>query len=116
MYRAFFSYSRGDERAAGAHHRMMDSYRTPKSLRGEDGMFGPVPDTLHPIFRDRTDLSGGGRLDGKIRAALENSETLVVLCSPNAAASDWVDQEVAMFLALGRHDRVFPVIAPGLPG
>lgn len=115
QYRAFFSYSRSDDRIANWLHRQLDGYRTPKALVGVDGALGPVPAKLHPIFRDRTDMSGGGQLSERIEEALKDSETLIVLCSPASAASTWVNREVETFIALGRTERIFPVIAAGLP-
>ena len=114
-YRAFFSYSRSDDRHANRLHRWLDNYRTPKSLVGADGVFGKVPNKLHPIFRDRTDMSGGGELSIRIDQALRSSEALVVLCSPATASSEWVNTEVDTFIRLGRKDRIFPVIAPNAP-
>ena len=114
-YRAFLSYSRADDRAANALHRALDTYRTPRALVGDTGAFGPIPARLHPIFRDRTDMSGGGALSEKIESALSQSDALVVLCSPAAAASAWVNQEIENFIALGRADHIFPVILAGEP-
>lgn len=114
-YRAFFSYARADDRIANWLHRQLDIYRTPKELVGTEGALGPVPVKLHPIFRDRTDMSGGGQLSDRIEEALKESEALIILCSPATAASPWVNREVELFLASGQRDRIFPVIAAGLP-
>jgi hypothetical protein len=114
-YRAFFSYARADDRIANWLHRQLDSYRTPKALVGSKGDLGPVPAKLHPIFRDRTDLEAGGHVDNALQAALEDSETLLVLCTPTSAKSHWVNHEVETFLKLGREERIFPVIAAGEP-
>ena len=114
-YRAFFSYSRADNRVANWLHGQLDRYRTPKALIGIDGKFGNVPSKLHPIFRDRTDLPSGGHLSKVLQDALEDSETLIVLCSPAAAKSAYVNHEVETFIRLGRQDRIFPVIADGEP-
>lgn len=113
-YRAFFSYCRADNRVANWLHAQLDSYRTPAALVGVRGEYGPAPAKLHPIFRDRTDMAGGGQLSDRLDAALAESEALIVLCSPAAAQSEWVNQEVERFVALGRADRIFPVIAPDL--
>lgn len=114
-YRGFLSYCRIDDKAANIIHRALDTYRTPKALAGTIGSFGVVPRTLHPIFRDRTDMSGGGQLSERIEKALSESDALIVLCSPAAAESHWVNEEVLSFQRLGRSDRIYPVIAPGLP-
>lgn len=112
-YRAFLSYSRADDSLAHWLHRALEAYRTSKSLVGKYGH--PLPRKLSPIFRDRTDLNSGGELSEKIKAALADSDALIVLCSPAAAQSVWVNREVEAFLALGRKDRIFPVIASGNP-
>lgn len=114
-YRAFFSYARADDKVANWLHRQLDGYRTSKVLVGAEGKLGLVPPKLHPIFRDRTDLEAGGHLDGALQAALEDSETLIVLCTPASAQSRWVNHECETFLKLGRADRIFPVIAGGEP-
>ncbi|MFZ4604577.1 MAG: toll/interleukin-1 receptor domain-containing protein, partial [Caulobacterales bacterium] len=114
-YRAFFSYARADDRIANWLHRQLDGYRTPKPLVGTDGELGPVPAKLHPIFRDRTDLESGGHVDAALQQALEESETLIVLCTPTSAKSHWVNHEIETFLKLGREAAIFPVIAAGVP-
>ena len=114
-YRAFLSYCRADDRFVNWLHRTLDSYRTPRSIVAREGIHGATPEKLHPIFRDRTDMAGGGELSSNIEAALAESETLLVLCSPHAAQSRWVNAEVEAFLKLGRGARIYPVIAGGLP-
>lgn len=114
-YRAFFSYARADDRIANWLHRQLDGYRTPKALVGAGGALGPVPPKLHPIFRDRTDLQAGGHIDASLQQALEESETLIVLCTPASAKSHWVNHECETFLRLGREGHIFPVIAAGEP-
>jgi len=114
-YRSFFSYARADDRTANWLHRQLDGYRTPKTLVGVEGEFGPAPAKLHPIFRDRTDLESGGHVDRALQSALENSETLIVLCTPTSAKSRWVNHECETFLKLGREAAIFPVIAAGEP-
>jgi WD40 repeat protein len=114
-YRAFFSYARADDRIANWLHHQLDAYRTPRSLIGVEGELGPAPARLYPIFRDRTDLEAGGHVDSALMAALEASETLVVLCTPTSARSAWVNRECAAFIELGREQLIFPIIAAGEP-
>lgn len=114
-YRAFFSYARADDRLAKWLHRKLDGYRTPRRLVGAAGELGPVPATLHPIFRDRTDLEAGGSVNDALNQALQDSDCLIVLCTPSSAKSRWVDRECAAFLELGRQSRIFPVIGAGEP-
>lgn len=114
-YRAFLSYCRADERAASWLHRELDAYRVPKALVGAQGAHGPIPSKLHPVFRDRSDLSGAGALSSKIIEALNDSEALVVLCSRAAAASEWVEREARLFIEQGKSARIFLVISPDAP-
>ncbi|MFS8136926.1 MAG: TIR domain-containing protein [Thermomonas sp.] len=114
-YRAFISYSHADSRWARWVHRHVENYRLPGRLRGTHGEFGPLPDRLSPIFRDREDLSSAGELGPKIQEALADSEALIVLCSPDAARSPWVDNEILQFKRLGRGHRIFALILSGEP-
>ncbi len=43
------------------------------------------------------------------------SRSLVVICSPHAAASVWVGEEIRTWKAMGRTDRVFPLVVAGEP-
>jgi len=114
-YRAFLSYSRADSKQAAKLHKALDSYRVPKSLQGMAGRRGPVPKSLHPIFRDREDLAGGGELGSSLLEALENSGALVVLCTPSSAGSHWVNEEIRFFQKTGRQEDIFPIIGSGDP-
>jgi tetratricopeptide (TPR) repeat protein len=112
---AFLSYSREDEKFAKQFHRDLEQYRIPKALVGAQGRDGPIPKRLFPIFRDREELSSAPDISHVIRAALDESACLVVLCSPAAARSRWVNEEVLAFRCLGRQDRIFAVILRGEP-
>jgi len=51
------------------------------------------------IFRDDEVLQAGTSLPRSVEQAIRASRYLVVLCSPGAAASPWVDKEIRHFLA-----------------
>lgn len=114
-YKAFLSYSHQDESQAAWLHHALETYRVPRRLVGSEGQFGPVPGKLTPVFRDREELSSATDLSEKITNALEESESLVVICSPASAQSRWVNEEIRQFRALGRADRVFCFIVEGDP-
>lgn len=114
-YRAFISYSHKDARWARWLHRTLEGYQLPRRLHGAAGEFGPLPDRVRPVFRDREDLASAGGLTPKIQAALDDSEALVVICSPDAARSPWVNDEVLRFKRLGRGDRICCLIVDGEP-
>lgn len=115
-YRAFISYSHADEAAAGRLHRALEAYRLPRALIGRDGKHGPVPAKLAPVFRDREELSAAGSLAADLQAALKDSLVLLVLCSPNAAKSHWVNEEIKLFKRLHGAERVLALIVDGEPG
>ena len=108
-FKAFISYSHKNDRAAKRLHRRLERYHIPKGLRTN----GRV--TLGAIFRDKVELSASSGLDKSIKAALDVSENLIVLCSPDAVQSRWVDEEIRYFKSLGRADRIFTVILSGEP-
>ena len=62
-YRAFLSYSHRDAAWAKWLHRALEGYRIDKDLVGRTTAQGPVPRTLHPIFRDREDFAAGRGAD-----------------------------------------------------
>jgi tetratricopeptide (TPR) repeat protein len=114
-YRAFISYSHADERWGRWLHRALETYSIPRHLVGKATAMGPVPARLAPIFRDRDELASAADLSSHIRDALAASDNLIVICSPAAARSRWVNEEIRTFQAAGRAARVFCVIVAGEP-
>ncbi len=115
-YKAFISYSHADEAWGRWLHKALESYRVPRRLVGKNGLYGAIPARVAPVFRDREDLSSSADLGATVTRELEASETLVVICSPAAAASEWVNREVEYFRKLGREDRILGLIVDGEPG
>lgn len=116
QYRAFLSYSHSDRSFAASLHRALESFRVPFKLVGTATALGPVPARLTPIFRDREELSASHSLSEAIEAALSQSSALIVVCSPSAASSRWVNEEIRFFKRLHGEKRIFAVIADGEPG
>ena len=107
-YFAFISYKSEDvEWAIWVQHEL-EHYHLPSSFNGRED----VRQDLRPVFRDIDELSAGN-LPEQIKQALVNSQNLIVICSPQAATSPWVNQEVETFISLGRTDRIFPFIVEG---
>jgi tetratricopeptide (TPR) repeat protein len=115
-YRAFLSYSHRDKAWGKWLHAALEGYRVERDLAGRETPAGPVPKTLRPIFRDREDFSAGHSLSEQTLAALAASQFLIVICSPSAAQSEYVNEELRRFKMLGRAARVIPVIVGGEPG
>src|SRR6516164_2895379 len=64
---------------------------------------------------DREDFSAGHSLTEQTIAALEASNFLIVICSPSATQSKYVNEEVRRFKMSARAERVIPVIVEALP-
>src|SRR5580692_6245583 len=114
-YWAFISYSHRDTQWADWLHKALESYRPPKRLVGTKTARGPVPKRLTPVFRDREELASATDLGTVLTAALEQSAYQIVVCSPQAAKSRWVNEEILAFKRLGREDRIFCLIVDGEP-
>lgn len=115
-FRAFLSYSHADAAWAGWLLRRLETYRVPSRLVGTQGAHGLIERRLGTFFRDRDELPSAGDLGVTIREALADSKALVVICSPTAAQSRWVNAEVEAFQDSGRGDRVFCFVVGGVPG
>ena len=114
-YRAFISYSHRDTAWADWLHKALETYRVPSRLVGATTAHGTIPRRLHPVFRDRDELSSSPELGTKINQALAQSENLIVICSPASAASRWVNEEVLAYKRMGRAARIFCLIVDGEP-
>ena len=115
-YRAFISYSHRDESWARWLHRGLENYRVPRHLVGRETAHGPVPARLAPVFRDRDELATATNLGETLTRALAQSACQIVVCSPAAARSRWVREEILAFKRLGREQRIFSLIVSGEPG
>jgi len=115
-YWAFISYSSKDAKVAQRLHRGLETYRIPRALVGRPGRGGePVPRNLFPVFRDRDELPLSSDLGDTIEDALRASRYLLVICTPDAARSRWVNEEVRYFKSLGREDHLLALILAGEP-
>lgn len=114
-YSAFISYSHADERWARWLVSALESYRLPKHLIGRESPVGPLGRKLPPLFRDRDELASAASLADAVRIALGESASLIVICSPAAVKSQWVNEEIRSFVALGRGDHIFCLIVDGEP-
>lgn len=114
-YRAFLSYSHADKDIAKRLHREVESYRIPPKLVGRVTNVGKVPRRLRPIFRDREELPASGDLSAELSAALHQSMFLVVLCSPAAARSRWVNEEILQYKRFHGEGHVLALVVDGEP-
>lgn len=109
-FAAFISYAHHDEQWAKWLHRALETYRLPTAVAREQSR-----KRLGRVFLDRSELATSASLSDRIAEALTESANLVVVCSPAARASRWVNEEIRRFRALGRGDRIFCLIIDGDP-
>jgi len=115
-YWAFISYAHSDDKAARGLHRNLETYTGHRHLPpGPTPTGESIPRRLAPVFRDRDELGASGDLPARLHEALEASRFLIVVCSPAASRSQWVNAEIQRFKALGRSDRVLAYIVGGEP-
>ena len=102
-YKAFISYSHAaDGRLAptlqSALHRFAKPWNRLRAMR---------------VFRDQTGLGVTPALWGSIQTALEESEYFLLLASPKAAQSAWVDREVEFWLETRSSSQLLIVLTDG---
>jgi WD40 repeat protein len=115
-YWAFISYSHNDKHHARWLHRAIERYNIPTKLVSHKTPLGEsVPKRFLPLFRDQDELPASSDLGIKIEDALKASRFFIVICSPSAARSKWVNKEIEYFSKLGRQNRIFAFIVDGEP-
>jgi WD40 repeat protein len=65
------------------------------------------------VFRDQTNLAAAPDLAAEIKEALLASDSLVLLASPQAAGSRWVDREAATWCEQRPRDRLLIALTDG---
>ncbi|HET8783880.1 MAG TPA: TIR domain-containing protein [Pyrinomonadaceae bacterium] len=107
----FLSYSRKDEEFGKRLEEALENYALPKDVQARS-----ISKKRLNVFRDRKDLVPT-RADyyEAIEEYLKQSRYLVVICSPNARASEYVNAEIETYLRSHPADRVIPVLLSGKP-
>lgn len=111
-YDAFISYTHKelDIFVAETIHKKLERYHIPKKMREKCGK-----SRFSRIFRDQEELAVSPNLSEDICRALQNSEFLIVLCSPDAKDSSWVQREIEYFLKYHERSHILPVLLKGEP-
>src|SRR6516162_2152165 len=110
-YDIFISYSRRDEVFAEKLERTLKKYTPPIGLR--------VSRRRLRVFLDKSEARGN-RLSAEISEKVSASRKLIVLCSPAACSSKWVDLEIRQFAAAKGSVKkgsvnIIPLLVNGLP-
>ncbi len=114
LYDAFISYRHTeiDKFVAETLHKELESFKLPKKLRKTGGR---ARTKINRVFRDKDELPLTSNLEDPIINALEQSEFLIVICSPRLPESIWCQKEIETFISMhGRH-KVLAVLIEGEP-
>ena len=111
-YSAFISYRHlpKDSAAAKAVQQALETYRIPADIQKKVGK-----KKLNRCFRDQDEMPIADDLGSSITKALNESEWLLVICTPDLLDSPWCLREVSYFIEIGRKDRIIPVLVEGEP-
>lgn len=106
IYDVFVSYAREDIAFARALEQALEAYRPPADLA--------VPQRHLKVFLDVSDFTGVDYAKA-LDEHLDQSGTLVAVCSPDARASLFVDDEIRRFASRNDVGRVIPLLLRGTP-
>ncbi|MDI9471944.1 MAG: toll/interleukin-1 receptor domain-containing protein [Bacillota bacterium] len=111
-YDAFISYRHKDLdiTVAKAIHKQIETYRIPGSIKKKTGR-----QKMGKVFRDQDELPLMADLGEGIIRALDASDWLIVVCTPDLPQSRWCLAEIDHFIKTGRRDRILTVLAAGEP-
>ncbi len=116
-YDAFISYrhTEEDKFVAETLHKELEAFRlskrTIKKIAGKE----LKRTRITRVFRDRDELPITSDLSDPITRALEESEFLIVICSPRLKESLWCEREIETFIRLHGREKIFAVLTSGEP-
>lgn len=140
-YDAFISYRHSDPDSFVAEtlHRQLESFKLPKNVarrkiaqagaaEHKDVIDGEVSVSaadaqamqacktrIQRVFRDKEELPLVTNLADPITVALQNSEYLIVVCSPRLPESMWCRKEIETFIEMHDREHVLAVLVEGEP-
>ena len=110
-YIAFISYRhmKLDTAVAKRLHRLLEHYRVPLRFRKNGAK------RLGKVFRDEDELPISSDLNADIYTALDRSDFLIVICTPETPKSMWVRREIEYFQEHHDGSHILAVLAYGTP-
>ncbi|MBR2674769.1 MAG: toll/interleukin-1 receptor domain-containing protein [Mogibacterium sp.] len=111
-YNAFISYNHNPRDIAIAKNLQtkLERFRVPKGLKTAKGV-----DDIERVFLDVGELGVAADLNDTIKDALDNTDYLIVIASPESKASQWCHKEVEHFLTTHTADQILTVLTDGEP-
>lgn len=112
-YDAFISYRHTelDKFVAETLHKRMEAFKLPKNINRDV----IKREKIERVFRDKDELPLASNLEDPIVAALEESEYLVVICSPRLKESMWCKKEIQTFIEMHGRRNILAVLIEGEP-
>ena len=113
-YDAFISYrhTETDKFVAANLHKQLENFRLPRNVAKK--MEGRKT-KIERVFRDKEELPLTNNLEEPILEALQDSEWLIVVCSPRLRESLWCRKEIETFISLRGRAHVLAVLIEGEP-
>lgn len=108
---AFISYSHVDMKHAERLDNFLLEFRLPISVKQK---YPDRRDKFDDVFRDNTGMGAPKDLTLEIQKQLDQSEYLIVICSPNAVKSDWVSKEIDHFKKNRGLEYIYPFVVDGI--
>lgn len=111
-YIAFISYRHQspDMEIAQKLHTAIETFQIPSAIQQKNGIR-----KTGRVFRDQEELPLSADLGKDIEDALDNSEWLICVCSPNYLESRWCMREVEYFAEKKGKDHILTILAAGEP-
>ncbi len=111
-YDAFISYRHAplDMDIAKRVHRGLETFKVPRAVQKTSGKR-----RINRVFRDQEELPIGSDLTDNIDKALDESEFLIVICSPRTPGSEWVQKEIESFIAKHGRSHALAILIEGEP-
>lgn len=111
-YDAFISYRHSDLDmfVAKKIHKGLETFKVPRAVAKRSGK-----KNKKRVFRDQEELPIGSDLSDNIAGALEESEYLLVICSPRTPESYWVEKEINTFIKLHGREHILAILIEGEP-
>ena len=111
-YDAFISYrhSELDKFVATTLQRRLEAFTLPKGVSSKT-----KKKRIERVFRDQDELPLSSNLSEPIHLALNNTDFLIVICTPRLPESKWCEEEISTFIKLYGREKILAVLAEGEP-
>jgi hypothetical protein len=111
-YDAFISYrhSELDKFVATTLQRKLEAFSLPKGVTSKT-----KKKRIERVFRDQDELPLSSNLSEPIHLALNNTDFLIVICTPRLPESKWCEEEISTFIKLYGREKILAVLAEGEP-